>query len=250
MKLLIVNPNISQSVTDLIATEAERSVSATTQLTLRTAAFGVAYIETRAEAAVGAYATLNELAEHYAGHDAAIVAAFGDPGLEAAREMLPIPVVGMTESALMSAAMLGGRIGIVAISRRIRAWYSETVDRYGMTSRLAGIRCLDEPLPNIGSVQQDKGEQLVALCEAAVREDGADVLIIAGAPLAGLARSVAAQIPVPVVDGVSCAVHQAELLARLSPNKATAGSYAVPPAKSWTGLSPALGQLIGRQRIS
>ena len=90
----------------------------------------------------------------------------------------------------------------------------------------------------------------MALCEAAVREDGADVLIIAGAPLAGLARSVAAQIPVPVVDGMSCAVHQAELLARLSPNKATAGSYAVPPEKSWTGLSPALGQLIGRQRIS
>ncbi|QJQ95212.1 MULTISPECIES: aspartate/glutamate racemase family protein [Halomonadaceae] len=249
MKLLIVNPNISHSVTELIEAEARRAASLDTQLTMRTAALGVAYIETRAEAAIGAYATLNELAEHFQGHDAAVVAAFGDPGLEAAREMLPIPVVGLTESALMSAAMLGGKIGIVAISRRIRAWYAETVDRYGMTSRLAGIRCLDEPLPNIGTVQQDKGEQLVALCEAAIRHDGADVLIIAGAPLAGLARSVAQRIPVPVVDGVSCAVQQAELLASLGPAKATAGSYAVPPVKGSVGLSPALAQLIGREDV-
>ncbi|AMC99498.1 aspartate/glutamate racemase family protein [Halomonas chromatireducens] len=246
MKLLIVNPNISQSVTELIEAEARRTASPGTELTLRTAALGVAYIETRAEAAIGAYATLNELADHFSGHDAAVVAAFGDPGLEAAREMLPIPVVGLTESALMSAAMLGGKIGIVAISRRIRAWYAEPVVRYGMTSRLAVIRCLDEPLANIGSVQQDKGEQLVALCEAAIRDDGADVLIIAGAPLAGLARSVAQRIPVPVVDGVSCAVQQAELLSHLGPAKATAGSYAAPPAKGAKGLSPALGQLIGR----
>lgn len=246
MKLLIINPNISHSVTELIEAEAQLSASPGTQLTMRTAAFGVAYIETRAEAAIGAYATLDELATHHTGHDAAVVAAFGDPGLEAAREMLPIPVVGLTESALMSAAMLGGQIGIVAISRRIRAWYRETVGRYGMGSRLASIRCLDEPLGNIGSVQQDKGEQLVTLCEASVREDGADVLIIAGAPLAGLARSVAHRIPVPVVDGVSCAVHQAELLARLGAHKARSGSYAVPPEKNWAGLSPALGSLVGR----
>jgi Asp/Glu/hydantoin racemase len=246
MKLLIINPNISLSVTELIEAEARRAAGPGTELTMRTAAFGVAYIETRAEAAIGAYATLDELAAHHAGHDAAVVAAFGDPGLEAAREMLPIPVVGLTESALMSAAMLGGRIGIVAISRRIRAWYRETVDRYGMASRLAGIRCLDEPLANIGRVQQDKGEQLVALCQTAIEEDGADVLIIAGAPLAGLARSVAGRIPVPVVDGVNCAVHQAELLARLGVNKATDGSYAAPPEKGWAGLSPALSRLVGR----
>lgn len=250
MKLLIVNPNISPSVTELIADEARRSASPGTELTLRTANFGVAYIETRAEAAIGAYATLVELAEYYRGHDAAVVAAFGDPGLEAAREMLPIPVVGLTESALMSAAMLGGRIGIIAISRRIQAWYRETVDRYGMASRLAGIRCLDEPLRDIGAVQQDKGEQLVALCEMAVRVDGADVLIIAGAPLAGLARQVESRIPVPIVDGVSCAVRQAELLARLGPRPAEAGSYAAPPTKPCKGLPRALAELVGRETTS
>lgn len=248
MKLLIVNPNISQSVTDLIEAEARRAASPGTALTMRTAPFGVAYIETRAEAAVGAFATLNELAEHHEGHDAAIVAAFGDPGLAAAREMLPIPVVGLTEAALMSAAMLGGRFSIVAISRRIRAWYQETVEMHGLAGRLASIRCLEESLRDIGTVQTDKGEQLQALCELAVNEDGADVIIIAGAPLAGLARSIADRIPVPVVDGVSSAVRHAESLAALAPRGAAAGSYAPPPVKEWTGLSPALGALIGRKQ--
>jgi len=112
MKLLIVNPNISHSVTELIADEARRSASVGTELTLHTANFGVAYIETRAEAVIGAYAALRELTEHHCGHDAAVVAAFSDPGLEAAREILPIPVVGLTESTLMSAAMLGGESGL------------------------------------------------------------------------------------------------------------------------------------------
>lgn len=247
MKLLIVNPNISESITELIGAEARRAASPGVDLTLLTATFGVAYIETRAEAAVGSYAALSLLAEHYPGHDAAVIAAFGDPGLAAAREILPIPVVGLTEAALMSAVMLGGRFSIIAISRRIQAWYRETVEMHGLVGRLASIRCLDDALPNIASVQRDKGGQLLALCEAAVREDGADVLIIAGAPLAGLAHSIAERIPVPVVDGVSSAVRHAESLAALKPRAAIAGSYAPPPEKDWSGLPPALARLIGRK---
>lgn len=246
MKLLIVNPNISQSVSDLIEAEARRVASVDVHIDVLTAPFGVAYIETRVEAAIGAYAVLNLLAEHHAGYDAAVVAAFGDPGLQAAREMLPIPVVGLTEGALMSAAMLGGRFSIVAISKRIRAWYQETVDLHGLSGRLASIRCLEESLSDIGTVQTDKAEQLLSLCEAAVRQDGADVIIIAGAPLAGLARSVADRIPVPVVDGVASAVRHAETLVALSPRPARSGSFAPPPEKAWAGLSPALGALVGR----
>ncbi|WP_142850319.1 aspartate/glutamate racemase family protein [Telmatospirillum sp. J64-1] len=245
MKLLIVNPNITEEVTDLIKAEAERSASAGTEVTMATAEFGVAYIETRAEAAIGAYATLNRLAEGYEGHDAAIIAAFGDPGLEAAREILPIPVLGMTESSVLTASMLGKRFSIVAISRRITAWYRECVESYGLGGRLASIRCLDEPLARIDTVQQDKGETLLALCLQAVEQDGADVIIVAGAPLAGLARSIADRVPVPVVDGVSCAVRQAEALALLSPARPTAGSYARPPAKDQKGLSAALSRLVG-----
>jgi len=246
MKLLVINPNISDSVSKLIGDEARRAASAGTEITMLTAPFGVAYIETRFEALIGAYAAANLVAEHWHGHDAVIIAAFGDPGVPGIREVLDIPVVGLTEAALMSACLLGNRFSIVAISRRIRAWYRETVEHSGLIGRLASIRSLEEPLRDIGRVQDDHAGQLKVLCAAAVEEDGADVIILAGAPLAGLARTLPGEITVPVVDGVSSAVRHAETLVGLRPGAARAGSFAPPPAKANAGLTAPMQELLRR----
>ena len=244
MRLLIINPNISDSVTALIETEAQRSAAPDTHITMQTAAFGVAYIETRFEALIGAYATAQLAAEHHAGHDAVIIAAFGDPGLSGLREALPIPVLGMTESALATACLLGHRFSIIAISQRIQAWYREVVEANGLIGRLASIRALDLPLSSISSVQDDHLEALRSLCEKAVRDDGAEVIILAGAPLAGLARALHGQLPVPVVDGVSSAVQHAQTLLTLQPGKATLGSFSSPPVKPNRGLPDTIARLL------
>jgi len=246
MKLLVINPNISDSVTQLIGDEARRAASPGTAITMLTARFGVAYIETRFEALIGAYAVAELAAEHHEAHDALIVAAFGDPGVPGLREALDIPVVGLTEAALASACLLGNRFAIVAISRRITAWYREAVEHNGLIGRLASIRSLDAPLRDIGTVQADHAARLRELCAAVVEEDRADVIILGGAPLAGLARSIAGEIPVPVVDGVSSAVRHAESFAALRPGAARAGSFAPPPVKPNAGLSEAMQTLLRR----
>lgn len=247
MKLLIINPNISVSVTALIEAEARRVASAGTVITMATAASGVAYIETRFEALLGAYAAALIAAERYRDHDAVVLAAFGDPGLVELRELLPIPVLGMTESALATAMLLGQRFSIIAISSRITAWYRERVQANGFIDRLASIRALDRPLGAVGQVQHEHAQRLEELCDQAVREDGADVVILAGAPLAGLARSIAGRIQVPLVDGVSSAVRQAETLHALSPGKARAGSFSRPPVKPNAGLPDTLARLLDQQ---
>ncbi|MFM1990687.1 MAG: hypothetical protein RJA99_3644 [Pseudomonadota bacterium] len=244
MKLLLINPNISESVTALIEAEARRSASPGTSFTAVTAPFGVAYIETRFEALIGGYAAAQLAGEHWTGHDAVIVAAFGDPGLGALREAVPVPVVGMTEAALTVACGLGARFSIVAISRRIVGWYRETVAACGLSDRLAGFRFLDAPLRDAGSVQADHEAALEALCRRAVDEDGADVVILAGAPLAGLARGIRDRVPVPLVDGVSSAVRQAEMLAALRTTRPAAGSFASPPAKPNAGLPEPIRRLL------
>ncbi len=243
-RILLINPNTSERVSALIRAEAARAAGADATVEVRTAGFGVAYIETRFEALIGAYAAAQIAAEHHEAADAIVVAAFGDPGLAGLREALPIPVTGLTEAALASACLLGNRFSIVAISQRIRAWYRETVHANGLIDRLASIRALDEPLADIGSVQQDSGERLIALAERCVDEDGADVIILAGAPLAGLARSVASRLPVPAVDGVSSAVRHALTLTRLAPVKASRGSFAAPPRKPNSGLPDAIARLL------
>ena len=244
MRLLLINPNISDSVSELIRAEAQRSAAPGTELTVVTARLGVAYIETRFEALVGAYAAAGLAAEHGPQHDAVIIAAFGDPGLAGIRELLPVPVLGLTESALASACLLGHRFSIIAISQRIQAWYREVVQANGLAGRLASIRALDQPLADIGAVQQDHGARLQALCERAVDEDGADVIILAGAPLAGLARGLRGRLPVPVVDGVSSAVCHAQSLVTLQPGTARRGSFAPPPLKPNKGLPEALARAL------
>jgi allantoin racemase len=244
MHLLLINPNISASVSTLIEAEARRSASPGTTVEVVTAPFGVAYIETRFEALIGAYATAQLAAEHHARADAVVVGAFGDPGLAGLREALPCPVTGLSEAALMSACQMGHRFSIVAISSRIRAWYRETVEHNGLIGRLASIRGLDEPLANIGSVQGDHLAALRATAERCVLEDGADVIILAGAPLAGLARTLGDALSVPTVDGVSSAVRHAELLVALRPRSPRGGSFAPPPAKLNAGLSDAMATLL------
>ena len=244
MRLLLINPNISESVSALIRAEAQRAADAGTEIEVLTAPFGVAYIETRFEALIGAYATAQLAAEHHARFDAVVVAAFGDPGLGGLREALPVPVTGLTEAALASAHLLGHRISIIAISQRIQAWYREVVQAYGFGGRLASIRALDRSLSGIAQVQDEHRDALKALAERAVDEDGAEVIILAGAPLAGLARSLEGQLPVPVVDGVSSAVRHAQTLVALRAGTARRGSFARPPAKANRGLPPAIAQLL------
>ena len=81
-------------------------------------------------------------------------------------------------------------------------------------------------------MQTELEEALVDLCCRTVAADDADMVILGGAPLAGLARQVADRVPVPLIDGVEAAVLQAEALVRLAPRKATAGSFRRPAPKS------------------
>jgi allantoin racemase len=212
VKLLVINPNITESVTRLIGEEAKRAASPGTELTLLTAPFGVAYIETRLEAVIGAYASLLLMAENLGKHDAVIIAAFGDPGLPALRDAIDRPVIGLTDAALIAAGELGNRFSIIAISQRITAWYRETVDHYKMGERLASIRALDQPIRDIGGVQDEHAARLKALCTAAIDE-----------------------VPVPLVDPIASAVRLAETT--------RAGIFTPPPQKANAGLPEPLQRL-------
>jgi Asp/Glu/hydantoin racemase len=206
MKILLINPNTSQAVTDRIQAAAAAAVSPGTEITAITASRGVPYIATRAEAAIGSGIALEMLAEHWRSADAAVIAAFGDPGLGGARELFDIPVVGLAEAAMLTACMLGRRFAIVSFAHALGPWYRECVEYHGLIGRLAGIRLLDGTFKAISDVQDEKEALLVELANRSIAEDEADVIVLAGAPLAGLAAKVRDRIPVPVVDGVAAAV--------------------------------------------
>lgn len=240
MRILVLNPNTSESITARLAASAQKAAAPGTVIVPLTAPRGVPYIATRAEAQIGGAIALEMLAEHHRDVDAAIIAAFGDPGLFGARELFDLPVVGMAEASMLTACMLGRRFAIVTFSRALGAWYQDCVEVHGLGGRCAGIRMLDGAFASVSDVQEEKEELLVALANRAVTEDGADVVILGGAPLAGLAEKVKDRILVPVVDQMAAAVKQAEALIVLGARKPVAGTFRRPDAKSTIGIAEAL----------
>lgn len=239
MRILLLNPNMTGAVTDRLVTAASEVACPGTVILSATASRGFPYISNRAEAQIAGAIVLDMLAERAGQYDAAIVAAFGDPGLFGARELFDRPIVGMSEAAMLTACMLGKKFGIVSFTTQMGPWYRECVENHGLMGRCAGVFCLTEPFSSVTDVAAEKQEALVTLAGEAVGW-GADVVILAGAPLAGLARLVASDIPVPVVDQIQAALRQAETLAALGPLKAREGAFRRPPPKPSNGLSDAL----------
>ena len=246
MRLLLVNPNISPEVTAVMADEARRSASEGTEIVTATARFGALSIENRAEAAIASHAVLDAVAEHGAGMEGVIVSAFGDPGLGAARELFDMPVVGIAEPAFLVAWTLGRRYSIVAMTPRLGTWFRESAEEHGLAGRLASVRALTDGPTDIARAKDELRDRLVVEAVRAVEADGAEVVILGGGPIAGLAREVSDRIPVPAIDGVSCAVRLAETLVALAPRAPSRGSFARPPSKPTRGLSPALAKLLDR----
>lgn len=240
MRLLLLNANTSSFVTGKVATAARAAALGTTEIVPVTADFGARIITTRTELAIAQHATIDLLAKHAAGCNAVVIAVSYDVALPAAREMLDIPVVGITEAALLTACMLGGRIGVLVWGRRVLPVYQELVASYGLSSRVAGWRAVESNAPYAAGDQSEADALAVAAACDLIERDGAEVIVLTGAVMAGVPERLQPAIDVPVLDGVSCAVRQAELLVRQRPVKARTGSYAAPGIRETLGLSPAL----------
>lgn len=245
MKILILNPNMSADMTDGLIRTAEQVAAPGTNLIPATATRGFPYISSRAEAQIAGEIVLEIIAEQAEDIDAVVIAAFGDPGLHAARELFDLPIVGMAEAAMFNACLLGERFAYVTFSRHLAPWYESGVRQAGLQTRFVGVHTPSAAIESVNSVQQDLREPLLMMVDQAVKEAAADVVVLAGAPLAGMAGTIDNP-PAVLLDPISAAVCQAESLVRLAPRGANAGSFRRPPGKPSSGLTPALTDWIER----
>ena len=244
MRILVVNSNTSQFVTDQVAAEAQRAASPETEICAVTGKFGGRIIGTRTENAIAAHAMVDAMARNAEGCDGALIAVSFDTVLDAVREMLPIPVVGMTEAALLTACMLGGGIGLICCDRRGQRLYEETVRRHGLGARIAGWRLIESTKAYEPGGAATLDDEIVSAAMGLVDEAGAETIVPLGAIMAGIPRRIQPRVPVPVLDGIDCGVRQVELLIRLAVPQPSAGSYAIPKSRETQNLSEALGKAL------
>jgi allantoin racemase len=207
-RIVVINPNCSQAVTDAIdAALRPWRMAGGPAIECVTLVEGPPGIETQAqvEQVVPPICRLVRAREDAA---AFVIACFSDPGLHAAREVTAKPVLGIAECGLLTALTQGERFGIVAILKTSLARHLHYVRQLGLAARFAG----DLPL-GLGVVElADEARTLDRMVEVGRRlKDrlGADVLVLGCAGMARYRAALAAALGVPVVDPTQAAVTMA-----------------------------------------
>ncbi len=164
-----------------------------------------------------------------AGCDAYTIGTTNEAGLVQCREVLRIPVIGITEASLLVAAMMGRNFALITPNRKQVPTFEEIVRRCGLAERLVGIEYMDFSIPDLGRVFEDKTlqqKQLREFTEGARKtvEAGAEVIIpMGGMASLFLARSGLREVEgAPVLDTITIAVKMTEMMVRLA---ATTGTF-------------------------
>jgi allantoin racemase len=239
MRILVVNPNTSEEMTRDIGEEARRYARAGTELEVTCPAWGPRSIEGHYEEEVAAVATLEVIRERAADFDGVVIACYGDPGLFAAREISPVPVVGIAEASMLMACTVAHRFSIVTVLPRVKPMLEDMVRLHGLEGRCASIRTTPLSVLDCERDPTAAEREIVVASKAAVAEDGAEAICLGCAGMGPLDKSVEAAVGVPVLDGVACAVKLLEgvLDYRLSTSRIAA--FKEPEPKEFVNYPPA-----------
>lgn len=236
MHILVVNPNTTETMTATIANAARGVAAAQTQIDAVTSSMGPASIEGYYDEALAVPGLLIEIANgEKRGAQATIIACFDDTGLDAARALANIPVIGICEAALATTAFIARRFTVVTTMERSRLPVEGLVHRYGMKDR-CNVRAADIPVLSLEDPNSNARDRLRSEISAALETDKAEAIVLGCAGMADLAADLTREFGVPVVDGVSAAVKQAEALITLKLSTAKRGPYASPVNKAYKGL--------------
>lgn len=213
MRILVVNPNTSKAMTEAIARELVAAKRPDTELTVTNPSEGPEVIECAYDESQ-AIPEMLKLVQRAPGegYDAVVIACFSDPGLDAARELVDIPVVGIQEASMYLAAMLGAGFAVLTtLDRRVpaRKHYAASL---GLGEKLVATPVLNIPVAEtVGSLERMKETALAKGREALGQ--GAEVLILGCAGLGDWASELQRQLGVPVINPNVAGMKVAEMLA-------------------------------------
>ncbi|MBS0445586.1 MAG: aspartate/glutamate racemase family protein [Proteobacteria bacterium] len=236
MRIKVINPNTSRSMTEKIGTCARAVADAGTEVVAVSPAMGPVSIESHYDEALAVPGLLQEIAAgEAAGFDGYVIACFGDPGLLAARELARGPVVGIAEAAMHAASFLARRFSVVTTLARTIGTAHHLAESYGMARFCAGIHACELPVLDLERPGSGARERIVEACRAALETDDSDVIVLGCAGMADLCEHVSQVLGVPVVDGVTAATLQVQSLVRLGLRTSKRGELAAPPPKPIVG---------------
>ena len=240
MKILVINPNTTQAMTDAIGDMARKYAHSNTEITVISPGYGPRSIEGHFEEYIAANATVEEVAKNRDSYDAFVIACYGDPGLYACRELTDKPVIGCAEASMHVASFVGYKFSIVTIISRVRPMLEDLVRHVGLESKCASIRCSALSVLDIEADPNRAETELITQATLAVKEDGAEAICLGCAGMGPLDKRVQEAVGVPVIDGVVSAVKMAEVLYDYGLSTSKVAAFAWPEKKELLGCSSVL----------
>ena len=236
MRIKVINPNTTASMTSKIGAAARAVAAPGTEIVAVNPDKGPVSIEGHYDEAVSVIGILEEVhAGEAAGVEGYVIACFGDPGLLAAREIGRGPVLGIAEAAMHAACFVSTGFSIVTTLERTRIIAEHLVHAYGMERFCRRVRATDVAVFDLEDATSDARRVITEECRLALTEDGAGAIVLGCAGMADLTRTLSRELEAPVIDGVAVAVKLVEALVGAGLGTSKKGDLAWPIAKAYAG---------------
>src|SRR5271155_3745602 len=205
MRIHVINPNTTRSMTLKIGAAAKAAASPGVEVTAVNPDYGPASIEGYFDEAFSVPGLIEEIGK-VRDADAFVIACFDDTGLEAARCACVEPVVGIGEAAFHMASLIAAKFSVVTTLSRSIAPIEHNLVKYGLSARCARVRAAEAPVLALEDPDSSARRLIEREIERALAEDGAEAIVLGCAGMTDLARDLQHRSGVPVIDGVACAV--------------------------------------------
>ncbi len=237
MRILLINPNTSESFTAKIQAIAEKFALPGTQVQAVSASSGPRSIESIYDELLSAPGTLEVALAHQADFDAFVIACYSDhPAVYALREITDKPVLGIAEASMYLACMLGYKFSVVTTNREWEPLLWDAVRHYGLTERCASVRSTGMPVLALESASPEETYQMILnASQQAMEKDGAEVICLGCAGMTGLDKKLEGELHIPVVDGVVGALKLLEGLVGYGIRTSKRLAYSQPGYKELVG---------------
>lgn len=247
MRILVLNPNTSAAMSAEIADAARTAARPGVEIVCMSPYFGTEAIDSAAESYLSAVGVMDVVArltgDGVFDYDAVVLAGFGEHGRDALAEMLTVPVFDIAECAAHVAHLIGRRFSVITTLARSIPAIEDRLLLAGLNAHCASVRACGLGTAQVDADPAGAVQAIVDEAARAITEDGADVICLGCAGMAGVTAAISAKLGVPAVDGVAAAVALAQAVVGLGLSTSKAGVYASGPdnPRSHWPLSGALG---------
>jgi allantoin racemase len=203
MTVVVINPNSSEKMTEDIRKTALAYAGGRFDVKVLSARNSPGFISTFKDEALAIPGTLELIREYGREADVFVLACGRDPFIDLLREATDKPVVGIAQASMFYASMLGRSFTVLQTPEYSIPNKKKVVDSYHMEHFLASVRA-----PRAG--QENTYEVYLNVAREALKNDGAEVIVLGCAGMCTIAGKLAEDLQVPVLDGVACGLAMAE----------------------------------------